>query len=584
MYYLKRPHRASRHLVEKVSWVIISLFLTGCGSGSNSSAPASAKVTGTPGAEGSVGERLFVETRFAQFFKAHLDAGGKVSDTLPVGDPVLTQGHPGGVAGPFAGMSMNCRSCHFVDEFVDAQGNNMRTYADFVTRSPIPSRPDGRATAPRNSPPLVNASLDRPGGTLFHFDGEFSTLEDLIVGTFTGRNFGWLPGQKSEAIHHIAQVMRGDNGKGAIAQQFDGLPYAELFTGASPNIPDELRLPPEFRVLILSASDQEIVDAVVKVVAAYVNGLRFSQTSDSGNLIRSPFDVFLSRNGLPEQPNSSETPLDYSRRLLTLVNVLGSPQFVTSNPNNPTNLQGRFQFHPGQGFVFGAQELAGLKIFLAEPSAVPPTAPELAAGQIGNCIACHAAPNFTDFKLHNTGVAQQEYDNPAIGAGHAAGAFAALAIPSLATRIPDDLPETEQHPTASGRFRSIPSDGTTLTDLGVWNIFLNPDMPNPQAKIRAILCDEHLPAACPADNVLLDEAIASFKTPGLRDLGHSAPYMHNGQFDTLDDAVGFYLGTSNRARGGTLRNGINAVRGIALLQADIAPLVAFLKSLNEDYQ
>ena len=584
MYSLRRPHRASRHLFEKASWVVFSLLLAGCGAGSNSSAPASAKVTGTPGAEASVGERLFVETRFAQFFKAHLTSGGKVNDTLPAGDPVVTQGHPAGVAGPFAGMSMNCRSCHFVDEFVDAQGNNMRTYTDFVSRSPIPSRPDGKATAPRNSPPLVNASLDRPGGTLFHFDGEFSTLEDLIVGTFTGRNFGWLPGQKAEAIHHIAQVMRGDDGTGDIAQQFDGLPYRELFTGASPNIPDELRLPPAFRVLILSASDQEIFDAVVRVVAAYVNGLRFSQTDDGGNLIRSPFDVFLSRNGLPQQPNSGETPLDYSRRLLTLVNALGSPQFVTSNPNNPTNLHGKFQFHPGQGFIFGAQELAGLKIFLAEPSAVPPSAPELAAGQIGNCIACHAAPNFTDFKLHNTGVAQQEYDNPAIGAGHAAGAFAALAIPSLATRIPDDLPETEQHPTASGRFRSIPSAGTTLTDLGVWNIFLNPDIPNPQAKIRAILCDEHLPAACPADNVLLDEAIARFKTPGLRDLGHSAPYMHNGQFDTLDEAVGFYLGTSNRAAAGTLRNGTNAVRGIALLPADIAPLAAFLKSLNEDYQ
>jgi cytochrome c peroxidase len=60
--------------------------------------------------------------------------------------------------------------------------------------------------------------------------------------------------------------------------------------------------------------------------------------------------------------------------------------------------------------------------------------------------------------------------------------------------------------------------------------------------------------------------------------------MHNGQFDTLNDAVGFYLGTSNRARAGTLRNGINAVRGIALLSVDITPLVAFLKSLNEDYQ
>jgi len=89
--------------------------------------------------------------------------------------------------------------------------------------------------------PLVIASLDRPGGTLFHFDGEFSTLEDLIVGTFTVRNFGWLPGQKAEAIKHIAQVMRGDNGKGPITTMFDGRPYLILFTGSNSNIPDELR-------------------------------------------------------------------------------------------------------------------------------------------------------------------------------------------------------------------------------------------------------------------------------------------------------------------------------------------------------
>ena len=132
-------------------------------------------------------------------------------------------------------------------------------------------------------------------------------------------------------------------------------------------------------------------------------------------------------------------------------------------------------------------------------------------------------------------------------------------------------------------FDPCPSN-PALTDLGVWNIFLNPDMPNPQGKIRAILCDEHLPAACPADSVLLDESIARFKTPGLRDLGHSAPYMHNGQFVTLDNAVGFYRGSSSAVRAGTLRNGANKLQGIALLPADIAPLVAFLKSLNEDYQ
>lgn len=582
MFPFYRRHTVFAHVVGRSSWIFILLLLVGCGGGSNGSAPPSVAATGTPGAEADVGERLFVETRFSQFFKTHLPPSGNVNDPLPAGDPVVAKvllpgSTPPGVASPFAGMSMNCRSCHFVDEFVGVPGGSMRTYTDFATRSPIPSRPDGKLTAPRNSPPLVDASLNRPGGVLFHFDGEFSTLEDLIVGTFTGRNFGWLPGQKAEAISHIARVMREDDGSGAIAQQFDGLSYSALFTGANPNIPDELRLPPEFRVLIQSASDQEIFEAVVKVVAAYVNGLRFSQTDDAGNLIRSPFDVFLSRNGLPQKPNSGETPLDYSRRLLTLVNGLASPQFVTSNPNRGNGL---FQFHT-QPFVFGATELAGLKIFLTEP-ATPPTAslPEVAAGAIGNCLACHAAPNFTDFKLHNTGIAQNEYDGI-----HGNGSFMGLTIPTLATRTSNDLPATEDHPTATEFFRSIPVLGNpALTDLGVWNIFLNPDMPNPQTKIRAILCDEHLPGACPADSVLLDEAIARFKTPGLRDLSHSAPYMHNGLFVTLDNAVGFYLGSSSAARAGTLRNGANKLQGIALLPADIAPLVAFIKSLNEDYQ
>ena len=212
---------------------------------------------------------------------------------------------------------MNCRSCHFVDEFVGAPGGGMRTYTDFATRSPIPSRPDGKLKAPRNSPPLVNSSLDRPGGTLFHFDARVLRRWRISSSdTFTGRNFGWLPGRKAEAIAISHGSCARDDGTGAIAQQFDGLSYTALFTGANPNIPDDLRLPPEFRVFIQSASDQEIFDAVVKVVAAYVNGLRFSQTDDAGNLIRSPFDVFLSRNGLPQQPNSGETPLDYSRRLL----------------------------------------------------------------------------------------------------------------------------------------------------------------------------------------------------------------------------------------------------------------------------
>jgi hypothetical protein len=529
---------------------------------------------------------LFVETRFAQAFKAFLDSGGNINDHT-AGDPVMdtvettTSGTPID-PGPFKGMSMNCRACHLVDDVLGAPGGGMRTYTDFARRSPIPARADGKTHAPRNSPPLVNSALDRPGGALFHFDGEFNSMEGLVAATFTGRNYGWLPGERAQAIAHIARVVRGDDGGGVIAQQFDGLPYRILFTGGNPAIPDELRLPPEFRAFIGSGTDQEIFNAVVKVVAAYVKQLLFSQQDDAGNLIRSPFEIFLKLNGLPQLPDPNESAIDYSRRLLQVVkarDLAGTLQFVTANPNRPN---GQFQFH-SQAFQFGAVELEGLKMFLTEPS-IPPTATpaEIAAGKIGNCLACHAAPNFTDFKLHNTGTAQKEYDDI-----HGAGQFAGLPIPNLATRdgnYNQFLPATENHPAALGPFRAIPTAGDpSLTDLGSWNIFANPDVPEPQAKIRTILCDDQVP--CPlADAALLDRAIARFKTPGLRDLSHSAPYMHNGQFDTLNDIIAFYRGVSSQERAGTLRNGAAQLRGIALTSGNVASLVAFLKSLNEDYQ
>jgi len=146
------------------------------------------------------------------------------------------------------------------------------------------------------------------------------------------------------------------------------------------------------------------------------------------------------------------------------------------------------------------------------------------------------------------------------------------------------LPATENHPTYREPFRAIPVAGNpNLTDLGVWNVFANPDMPMPQERLRAILCDD-LPPCRLSDAALLNRAIARFKTPGLRDLDHSSPYMHNGQFDTLDDIVTFYRDVSDQARAGTLRNGATQLQGIALTAADVPPLVAFLKSLNEDYQ
>jgi hypothetical protein len=144
--------------------------------------------------EQTIGERLFLETRFAQFFAANYK--GNVNQPLTQGDHtvtyVQTTNPTDKILGPFAGTSMNCRSCHFVDDV--SEGGN-RTYADFAQRSPIPDRGDRPTVAPRNALNMVDSNIPRGVGLLLHGDGEFARLEELVDSTMTGRNFGWLPNE-----------------------------------------------------------------------------------------------------------------------------------------------------------------------------------------------------------------------------------------------------------------------------------------------------------------------------------------------------------------------------------------------------
>jgi len=202
----------------------------------------------------------------------------------------------------------------------------------------------------------------------------------------------------------------------------------------------------------------------------------------------------------------------------------------------------------------------------------------------GNCISCHTAPHFSDFGFHNTGLSQQNYDEL-----HGAGEFMKLMIPSLMERNKNHnafLPATKKHPDANSRFRSIAAKNKPgYTDLGLWNIFANPDMPAPQKKLKSIMCSQttRIKNNSCSNSVLLEKTIAAFKTPVLRDLGHSNPYMHTGQFVNLQQAVRFYITSNALAKSNNLRNSEAAIKEINLTEKEIKPLVAFLKSLNEDY-
>ena len=82
---------------------------------------------------------------------------------------------------------------------------------------------------------------------------------------------------------------------------------------------------------------------------------------------------------------------------------------------------------------------------------------------------------------------------------------------------------------------------------------------------------------------LLPETVARFRTPLLRDLGHSNPYMHNGAFDSLESVMTFYVEMVQLASRNQLRNAAPEYKNMTIESSDIPALTAFLRSLNEDY-
>jgi cytochrome c peroxidase len=76
----------------------------------------------------------------------------------------------------------------------------------------------------------------------------------------------------------------------------------------------------------------------------------------------------------------------------------------------------------------------------------------------------------------------------------------------------------------------------------------------------------------------LDAAEHAFKTPGLREIGRSAPYMHNGSLATLGDVLRHYV--SGIVERPTLSKDLP--RGLELSPAERADLIAFLATLTSE--
>ncbi len=146
-----------------------------------------------------------------------------------------------------------------------------------------------------------------------------------------------------------------------------------------------------------------------------------------------------------------------------------------------------------------------------------------------NCNQCHSINAdyalFTDNKVHNTSI----------------GFIAAMHKPAL----------TQSVQIAPGIYTNIPSEVINsvseikANDLGRYEV-----TQNPQDRWQ-------------------------YKTPTLRNISLTAPYMHNGSLATLQEVVKFYN------RGGIVNDNLDPlIKPLGLSPAEICDLTAFLESLN----
>lgn len=84
-----------------------------------------------------------------------------------------------------------------------------------------------------------------------------------------------------------------------------------------------------------------------------------------------------------------------------------------------------------------------------------------------------------------------------------------------------------------------------------------------------------------AEVINAPDAQRAFRTPTLRNVALTAPYMHNGGFATLEEVIDFYaIGGGSSFRSGALSD--EKVRGFNLTDQQLSDLIAFMHALTDE--
>jgi cytochrome c peroxidase len=177
--------------------------------------------------------------------------------------------------------------------------------------------------------------------------------------------------------------------------------------------------------------------------------------------------------------------------------------------------------------------------FVAELRAgQPPTAISVAAQRglktfigAGNCVLCHSGPNFTNKEFHDVRVPPRETSAGARDEGRGSG------VPLL---LEDEF-------VSAGAYSDDPEGARAMHLLYL----------DFEAGLRG-----------------------HFRTPSLRNVARTAPYMHAGQYRTLHDVVRHYSTLEDAVEPAEPQHVELLVRAFPLDERAIGDLVAFLESLT----